>query len=111
MRNRTRVLVLIVVAAASAGCATRYYWTKPGASWREFMADNRACAASSTTYTESSQWAAGLTPRLGLAGGESFKGYTINEASYRMCMRERDWQRSKLSSQPVNGYRGVTDEP
>jgi len=102
---------LIIVAVLLAGCSTRYYWTKPEATDRTFMNDNHVCAASATVYRESSTWGASLSPSLGIASGGSFKGYVIAEAPYRMCMREHGWQREKLSSQPANGYRGVTDEP
>lgn len=97
------------LAVLLGGCGS-HYWVRPGASAEAFMRDDHDCARSALEYVETARFGGAFNPYGGGLRGQSFKGQQINEARYRMCLRERGWTRVQTVGTPDSGYRGVTDE-
>jgi hypothetical protein len=88
-----RITVLAALAVALAGCAQRYFYNKPSASYADFTADHTECVGSSSIPTK--------RPTHVL----------ISSDLYRLCMREHGWTRAKQSLPPPLGwYRGQEKE-
>jgi hypothetical protein len=87
------VVILVVAAGTVAGCAQRYYYNKPGATYEDFTADHASCLRS-----------------IGMPSAQRTHVYVSSDL-YRHCMGEHGWTRAeKIEPAPPDWYRGQEKE-
>ncbi len=92
------IVALIAVAAAVAGCAIQpiHRWSRPGATYRDYLQDRYACV-------KDARATAGSGYLLSNGVGAESSGPVISSSVFMPCMAAKGWSLDPNGFQPPPG--------